>query len=196
MRLFLALFISALLSFTPYAQAVTYKVDKEKSFIQFAGKHVGNPFEGTFEQWDADIAFDPEALPASSISVEIQSDSAKTGSKMYDGTLPEKDWFNAEKYPHITFKSTGFRPDDMVANGFIATGTLTIKDITKEIEFPFTVDIGEIKSNADARFSINRLDYAIGAESDPSSEWVDNQIDLTLHIEATPIAEIAEAPQE
>jgi polyisoprenoid-binding protein YceI len=77
----------------------SYAIDYAQSRIGFSGTHAEADFSGTFGRWNGKIIFDPDDLPASSIHVEIEMPSAVTGNPMFDGTLPNEDWFKVKEYP-------------------------------------------------------------------------------------------------
>jgi len=182
-------FVLALAAFvlaSASAQAASYKVDAAQSKISFAGEHAGTAFKGQFEKWTAAIEFDAANLPASRIDVTVETASAKTGNAMYDGTLPSADWFASDRFPQARFISTAITQN---ADGsYLAKGNLTIRDVTKPVEFTFTLsppDASTPAVNADAKFSLERLAFGIGQESDPKAEWVSANIALELHVVAS-----------
>lgn len=162
------------------ALARQYTIDPAQSVIAFAGTHAGNPFEGKFNEWTAVIDFDDANLSKSTAIITLNTNSAKTGNAMYDGTLPTKDWFNADTYPTIVFSANTFEKTD---TGYKATGDLTVKDITKKATFDFTM-AGTDTKIVTAAFTINRQDYNIGMGSDATGEWVGLDVDVTVKIVA------------
>lgn len=176
----------ALMLFSTSAMAADYKPDYTASQIEFSGTHADNKFTGKIEKWTAEISFDPKQLETSSIKAEFDLATAKTGNKMYDGTLPEADWFNTKQFPKASFVSTAIKanPD----NSFTATGNLTIRSITHPVDLVFTVtDLTKSPVTADGHFIIKRLDYDLGKKTDDKAEWVSKDITVTLKIVATPV---------
>ena len=161
--------------------AKSYSVNHDKSQVTFDAVHAEKPFKGEFHEWSADINFDESDLTNSSVTATFKTASAKTGNLMFDGTLPTKNWFDVAGFPTATFKSTSFEKTD---NGYKAIGDLTIKDISKPISFDFTLK-GDAPVHIRASFPVNRLDYNIGVESDPTGEWLSRDIQMHLHIEAS-----------
>ncbi len=98
--------LSALLLSAVPADAATYTAQGGTSTITFAGTHAGTPFTGTFETFSAAIDFDPANVAATRVKATIDLASAKTGNAMFDGTLPNDDWFNTKATPTATFTST------------------------------------------------------------------------------------------
>jgi polyisoprenoid-binding protein YceI len=167
------------------ANAKPYTVDQEQSAITFQGEHTGMIFEGQFNEWSADIVFDPASLDTSSINVVIQTGSAETGNAQYDGTLPNTDWFDTSNHPQATFTSTSI---ESAGDGrYTVTGDLTIKDVTQPVSFDFTLSgLDSPPVEAQGTFIIDRLAYNIGTKSDPTADWVSKDINMTIQIVATP----------
>lgn len=173
----------ALFFTTSIAHATQYTVQQDKSTITFAGQHAGQPFEGVFENWQADIVFDPTNLDQSRISATIDVSTALTGNAMYDRTLPKTDWFDTANHPQATFKSTKIAKQQ-AENQYIAQGQLTLKGISQPLNLPFTLEEQENGVLATSTFAVNRLDYNIGKQSDPQAEWVAEEIKLRLTLHA------------
>lgn len=178
------LLLAALFAITPFfAHATPYMVDYTQSSVEFAGEHVGNPFTGTFQKWNADINFDTNDLAASHINARFDLSSAHTGNKLYDGTLPNADWFDVAQHPQGVFETTSIT---QAGDGYHADGTLTLRGITHPVAFDFTLTKNADSSETAAgTLTIQRLDYAIGEESDATGEWVSKDITITLNITAT-----------
>lgn len=182
-RMWFGSLLLALLVLPNSVHAAEYAVDYEHSELSFSGTHAGNEFSGVFEDWTAEIAFDPDDLEGSHVHVVIQTKSAKTGDKQYDGALATKDWFNAKKFPEAVFDSTAIDAND--DGSYAVSGNLAIKEIVKPISFNFTLtDITQNPVEAEASFSLNRLDYEMGLKSDPGAEWVAEDIVLQLKVSA------------
>lgn len=164
------------------AQASTWEVKPETSSIAFAGENAGQKFDGKFETWTGTINFDPAKLDTSTVKIEIETGSAKTGTKTYDSALPQKEWFDAEGSPKAIFESKSFK--SLGGDQYETTGTLTIKGITKEITFPFTLSIEDNRADMKADFTINRLDFDIGKDADATGEWVSKDIAMTITVQA------------
>lgn len=182
---FCALFI-ALCVLPNRSMAKPYKIDYGDSKIIFSGTHAGDIFEGQFTSWQGDIDFDFDNPGRSTITLRFDLASAKTGNKMYDGTLPNKDWFNTDQYGRAVFKSTDIvkTNDDF---GFEIKGILELKGQRREITFPAQITqdpLGE--ATASGNIEINRLDFNIGIESDPKAEWVSEMITIRFDIVARP----------
>lgn len=163
--------------------AAEYKTDIANSHIRFNGTHAGKTFTGEFKNFTTDIVFDPADLAHSHIRAKIDTASATTGDKTYDGTLPTADWFDTKKFPEAEFISTAIakNPD----GSFRVDGTLTIRGIAKPCSFAFTLTPGTNGQEIGrASLVINRLDYGIGQKSDAAAAWVGRDITLDLLVAA------------
>jgi len=89
-----------------YFAATTWNVDKAHSAVNFEVRHFFTPVNGTFNDYNATINFDPNNLEESMLDVEIMVGSIDTKNERRDGHLRTADFFDAEKYPKITFKSS------------------------------------------------------------------------------------------
>ena len=111
-----------------------WQMDKAHTDIQFAIRHMMiSTVRGRFEEFSGTFEVDEADPTQSKIEVVIQAASINTKESQRDNHLRSPDFFNVEKYPAITFKSTRFEKiDDQHGRMY---GDLTIKDITKEIVF-------------------------------------------------------------
>ena len=172
--------------FSVSANAAVYTVDYPASSVSFSGTHADNAFTGKFEKWTAEIDFNPAHLDTGHIKATFDTSSAKTGNKMYDGTLPEADWFDVKQFPKAEFVSTSIKEN--ADKTYEVAGNLTIRNITHPVTFKFTLsDLSKSPVKAKGETTINRLDYDLGKKSDDSGEWVGKDIKIELEIVATPV---------
>lgn len=120
-----------LLPFTAVSQQLTIKTDGVK--INFlADMH---KTKGTIGGFEAKITFDRSNLSIANISGSVKVNTLDTGTKKRDEHLKSSDYFDAEKYPKMTFKSTSIVAQD---GKFIMTGKMKIKDVEREETIIFT----------------------------------------------------------
>lgn len=182
---FAAPFICALLLAGLPAQAADYAVDYPLSTVTFSGQHAETDFTGRFDKWTAEISFDPADLAKSHIKATFDMTSAATGNAMYDGTLPEDDWFKVKEFPEGTFTSTEIRQN--ADQSYTATGDLTIRGITHKADLVFSLsDPAKPPVKAKGKLTIDRLAYDLGKKSDPEAEWVSKDIVITIDLTASP----------
>src|SRR5258706_2866044 len=151
MRSALTLFIVLSSALSIYAQS--YKPVDNKSEIKFTIKNFGINTGGSLSGLKGTINFNPSNLAASSFNVSVDVNTINTGVDMRDDHLKKEEYFNTAKYPTINFVSTGITGDQ---NGYTVTGRLTIKDVTKNISFPFTAASQNDGMLFSGNFSINR----------------------------------------
>lgn len=110
----------------------TYKIDSAHSEIGFKVKHlVISTVSGNFTKFDATMETEKSDFTDASVSFEADVDSVSTKNEQRDGHLKSDDFFGAEKYPKITFKSTSIEKKG--DNEYVLHGDLTIRDVTKNI---------------------------------------------------------------
>jgi len=169
--------------------ATQWTIDKAHSNIEFSVSHFFTQVEGNFTDYEATVLFSPDNLAESSIDVTIPVASINTGNNRRDGHLQSPDFFNAEKYPNITFVSDNI--ESVGNNEFVANGTLTIKDISKQIELPFTLlgvkdnpfKEGTLVAGISASTEINRTDFEVGTGDWASDAVVGDNVKINLNLE-------------
>jgi len=134
------------------------------SKVQFRIKNFGFNVTGTFTGLQGSIRFDPNDLPNSHFEVSVDAKTINTGIDMRDEHLRKTDYFDVENYPHIQFVSVKISPSTKSGTLFIF-GKLSIKNVTKDISFPFTAVPTENGYLFKGEFKINRKDFKVGGGS-------------------------------
>jgi polyisoprenoid-binding protein YceI len=134
--------------------------------------------KGTFSGLKADIKFDANAPADSRITASIEAKTINTGNEQRDNHLRTADFFDVEKYPLITFTSDKITAAD---KGFIAHGTLTIKDVTKEVEIPFTFENNDKDEVFKGSISVSSGDYGVMKKSKTGKD----QVNITIEVPVT-----------
>ncbi|MBK8747685.1 MAG: YceI family protein [Saprospiraceae bacterium] len=132
---------------------------------------------GDFEKFSGKISFDPKNLKSSNFDVVIDVASINTGNWLQDRHAKNDEWFDAEKFPTITFKSSKVLK---TASGYFTEGTLTIREISKIIKIPFTFTPNAGNGIFEGGFTVNRMDFKIGKEGK-----VKDQIKIKLKVPVT-----------
>ncbi|MDB5828603.1 MAG: YceI family protein [Variovorax sp.] len=141
-----------------------------KSQIAFVTRQMGVPVQGTFKQFDAQVAFDPKKPEGGTIALQIDIGSASLGVPMSDAELPTPTWFDAATFPTARFQSSAIK--GLGAGKFKVAGKLTIKGIGHDVTVPFAITQAAAgESVAVGSFAINRLDYKVG-----EGEWTDTSM--------------------
>ncbi len=141
------------------------------SSIKFVIKNFGTNVDGSFKGLQGKINFDAANPGASSINISADANSINTGIKMRDTHLRKEEYFDVAKYPRISFTSSKITAGS-APGSFQATGKFTIKNITKDISFPFTAESSNGGILFKSSFKINRRDYGIGGNSAVMSDFV------------------------
>ena len=149
--------------------AQLYKPVEEKSTVKFKIKNFGfNTVTGSFKGIQGTIRFLPENLAASAMDVTVDAKTVNTGINLRDNHLRKEEYFDVKKHPLIRFVSVRITPSSKTGTLFMF-GKLTIKNVTREISFPFSVvprDGGSYEFTGE--FKINRIDFAVGESSSVS----------------------------
>jgi polyisoprenoid-binding protein YceI len=130
-KLFLSFAAFALLAVTS-VNAAEYGFDKAHSHIGFSVKHILSKVPGEFKDYDGSFSFDPANPGSGTIDVTIQAASISTDNDMRDHHLQSPDFFDAEKYPTITFKSSSVSKGNG-DNKYKVVGDLTLHGVTKSV---------------------------------------------------------------
>ena len=188
--LVLAISALALAAAAATAAPVAYKIDRGHSEVGFKVRHFFSKTPGRFSDFSGVIMLDEKNPAASSVDVTIQTTSIQTNNERRDNHLRGDDFFNAEKFPVITFKST--KITTVEGNKYKVDGNLTIRDVTK----PVTLDaelvgmgaLGAMGSRAgfQATTSINRKDYGVlwNKTLDNGGTMLDDIVYINLDVEA------------
>lgn len=131
-----------------------YEADVKKGKVQFEISSIHGKVVVNFNDFEANVKFDPANLNGSSISGSVKSSSLNSGNGGRDGALKGKKYLYQEKYPNMTFSSKRIVKD---GDSYKAVGTLSIKGQSREFEMPFSFDGKLFKSN----FELKLKDFEI-----------------------------------
>lgn len=176
--------------------AKIWKLDKAHSSIGFSINHFFTPVKGSFEDFDLEINFDPDDLDDSNFNLTVRIASVRTGTEKRDGHLQTEDFFNAEKFPTMTFKS-----NKIISKGnnmYVAKGKLKIKDVEKDIDLPFKLlgvkvipepmqeKMRGLKEAASfqASYALNRSEFTVGTGSWAATVMVGDEVSIDIAVEA------------
>jgi polyisoprenoid-binding protein YceI len=178
------------------SEPVPWSVDVAHTGINFSVRHFFTPVQGTFDDYEVNLLFDRENPENSSVEVKIAVTSVNTGNERRDNHLRSGDWFEAETYPYLTFKSTSIKR--VSGDKFIATGELTIKETTREVELPITLlgindlpeqmseMLGGIKHVAsfETGYELDRREFEVGVGSWAETLIVSADVEIAITLEA------------
>ena len=168
----------------------TWTIDPAHSIAEFAVKHmVLTTVKGHFREFEATLQIDEAHPENSSVSASVDVASIDTGVADRDAHLRSDDFFNAEKYAKITFRSTRVeRADD---THFKLVGDLTIRDVTREVvldgEYEGQIDDpwGNRRAAFTATTQISRREFNVRWNQliETGGAVVSDNVKITLHIE-------------
>jgi cytochrome b561 len=163
----------------PELAAPAWTVDKAQSRLGFTANADGEDFAGQFNTWDAEIRFDPANLGASSAAVTVALGSVETDNSNEGGALQGDSWFATATFPNATFKTTAIRAE---GSGYVADGTLTIRDKSQPVSLPFDLAIAGDVAKMKGSLKIDRKAFDLG-----TGTWQDGHIaaEVTVEVSAT-----------
>lgn len=143
---------------------MNYSATDEGSSIRFKIKNFGVTVDGSFKGFQGNFNFDPNNLTASTFEASLDANTINTTNTSRDKHLREKEYFDIKTYPRIKLVSTKIG-NSTKAGTYILNGKLTIKNITKDISFPFTASPKGEDYLFAGEFKINRRDFGVGGNS-------------------------------
>jgi len=147
------------------------------SKVRFVIKNFGINTGGTFEGLAGSIIFDPANLAGASFSVSVDAKSVDTDLEARDNHLRKEEYFDVEKYPKLSFKSTKVTTTNKEGYLFMF-GVITIKNISKEISFPFKQTNKDGGILFDGEFKLNRRDFCVGGKSFSMSDELNVELSI------------------
>lgn len=172
----------------PQLTAGTWAIDPTHSTLGFTVRHLMvSKVRGRFQDFSGSITVDESGVTA--ISADIDVASITTDNAQRDGHLKTADFFEVEKFPTATFRSTSVTPK---GDGYVLTGDFTLHGVTKPVEL--TVEYNGVNAGMgngpvagfEATTTINRRDFGISIDMplEGGGAVVGDKITLNLDIEA------------
>jgi polyisoprenoid-binding protein YceI len=170
-------------------------IDWAHSAVEFSVRFMGlSNVRGAFSEFGGTIMVDTADARRSTVSVVIRTKSINTNVESRDKDLRSENFFDAEKYPVILFRSERV---DRTKTGFVARGPLTMHGVTKPVAIAFKQTHalmsdawGNRRVGFAGKLSLNRKDYGIlgtkfwNSEFDPGRMSISDNVDIDLNIEA------------
>jgi len=183
------------------AAAETYKIDGAHSSVGFSIRHFFSKVPGRFKTYEGTITLDPKDLSKATVSVTIDTASIDTAVADRDKHLVSPDFFDAAKYPKITFTSTEVVPRG--PNKATVKGNLTMKGVTRPVTLEadilgFSPDPwGGYRGGFEAKTTINRQDFGISWNKvvEGGGMVLGDDVEILLNIEGVREVPKAAAPE-
>ncbi|MEY8754926.1 YceI family protein [Peribacillus frigoritolerans] len=166
-------------------------VDPTHSAIEFSVKHMMiAKVKGSFNKFEASILANPSDLTTADIDFTVDVASIDTRNADRDNHLRSADFFDVEKNPTLTFKSTKIVKTD--EDEYDVTGNVTLNGVTQEETFSITFEgqgkdpWGNEKAGFSGKGKVKRSDYGLtyNAALETGGVLIGDQITLTIEIEA------------
>lgn len=179
----------ALASVTSFAQG-KWNLDRSHSSVKFNVQHlVISEVDGTFKIFDGSVNAPAADFNNATINFTVDVNSINTDDEKRDAHLKSDDFFNAEKYPKMTFTSTSFKK--VSGNKYALEGNLTIRDVTKKVKFAVVYGgsvkdpWGNVKAGFKATGKINRKDFGLkwGAMTEAGGAVVGDEVEMEIRVE-------------
>lgn len=171
------------------AKSTTWTIDTSHSSAAFSVRHLMiTNVRGEFEKFTGSVNYDPAKPEATTATASIDVASISTRDEKRDEHLRSADFFEAAKYPTLSFTSKAFRKGD---KGLELVGDLTIKETTREVVLlvdgptPEQVDPwGNVRIGASAHTKIKRSDFGITWNTllETGGALVGDEISITLDV--------------
>ena len=185
---FLAFFFLSLLLLNQSLSAATYKIDTDHTAVSFKIRHILSYVQGHFKQFEGSFDYDPEKSKTWKANATIQTASIDTNVEPRDKHLRSADFFDVEKYPTVTFKSTGVT--DVTPTSAKLNGLLTIHGVEKPVVLNLEI-LGVVKDpwgNTIASFTattkVNRKDFGLNWNKvlETGQFLVGEEVEITLEV--------------
>ena len=168
-----------------------YNIDPAHSIVGFSIRHLEIAWvEGRFKDFKGTVRFDESDVTKSSVEFSAKVESIDTGVEPRDKHLRTADFFDAAKYPEMSFKST--RVERRGKDGYVLHGDFTLKGVTKPVALPFTVTgaikdpWGNTRFGVSAQTKIDRREHGItwGKSLENGGLDIGNEVTINLQLEA------------
>jgi len=187
MRILLTAIVSLALALPAAAETQSWNIDGAHSSAQFSVRHMGiSTVRGAFTKVSGTVQYDPGDLAKTVIDATIETASVDTRVEMRDNDLRSPHFFDASKYPTLTFKSK--KVAEAGPGKLKVTGDLTIHGVTKEVTLdvegpsaPVKDPRGNLRVGASASTTINRKDFGV----DGAAAVVGDDVPITIDMELT-----------
>lgn len=179
-------FPALLFSVSTFAQ-MNWMIDKAHTDIRFTVTHMMiSEVDGEFRDFDAKVTSTSADFNGSLVDFTARAASINTDNERRDAHLKSPDFFDAEKYPEITFKGKISKEGD----SYFLSGDFTIKGVTKSVKFPVkytgSIDTGRgKKAGFKVTGTIKRQDYGVSWNStlDNGGVVVSDEVQITCNVE-------------
>jgi polyisoprenoid-binding protein YceI len=170
--------------------ADTWVIDKNHSDASFQIRHMMSKVRGSFKDYAGTVSVDAAKPESASVEFTLKAASIDTGNEGRDKDLRSANFFEVEKYPDITFKSTKVKA--AAKDRYDVTGTLTMHGVSKEITLPveflgYAKDPwGNDKAGFATDVTLNRKDFGIvwNKTLDAGGALLGDEVTVSINLQA------------
>jgi polyisoprenoid-binding protein YceI len=171
----------------PVGPVAVYTLDAAKSTLNFGFVQAGAKNTGHFPKFTVNFSFADDNLAASKLDVSIDVSALNTDDQERDDTLRGADLFNIAKFPQAHFTATQISKS---AGGYEAAGKLSLRGVTGPQRVSFTLRSANEQGRAvlymTGKTLVKRLDFGVGQGDWKSTEWIDNDVNITFNLRLIP----------
>ena len=180
-----------------FADTESHVVDKAHSNVLFTIRHMVARVTGKFDDYDMKLSVDRDKPENSTVEFTIKATSINTDNADRDKHLRSPDFFDVEKFPEITFKSTKVTPKGKDA--FEVTGDLTMHGVTKSVTLPVSYmgmmkdGRGNEKGGFETTATLDRKEYGLlwNRAFDTGGVVLGDDVKVTVNLETRKVAPAA-----
>ena len=160
-----------------------WQINYESSFIHFTGDQAGAKFDGEWLAWSAALQFSSDAIGNSVFDVTVNTAEVNTNDKDRDDVLSDPEWFDPRSFPEAYYRASTFSKNE--DGSFAAQGQLVVKGVAAPVVLNFTVEQQGNSRTLSGYAEFLRLDLGIGVGEWEDTSWVENEVRIDVHVEAT-----------
>ncbi|MCB1671030.1 MAG: YceI family protein [Gammaproteobacteria bacterium] len=177
---------STLLFVTAPTQAAMWELDPGQSLVYFKYSYGGEPFQGEFRNVQATFDIDPMRPSSCEFQVTIPIEDVYVDSPEVKDYLLDYELFDVDTWPTASFTAENCSVQS--ADTFVADGTLTIRDQTHPLSFPFNLTMetcdGQVCFHMTSEVTIQRLEYGVGQGYWANTAEVPNEVAIEVDVYA------------
>ena len=190
-RLFTLLLLAGFLS-AQSARAATYTIDVDHSAVTFKIRHLVSKVQGAFNQFEGTFDYEPGKPELWKAGAVIQAASIDTNVAARDKHLRSADFFDVEKFPTLTFKST--HVENVMETSAKLHGLLTIHGVEKPVVLDLEIHgvgkdpWGNVRAGFTATTTVNRKDFGViwNKALETGGVLVGDEVEITIEVEGQP----------
>ena len=149
--------------------------------IKFMASQEGVALQGTFNDFAANVKFDPARPDTGVVRVSVDVRSVNTGTPAANELIKSADFFDAATFPQATFEASEFHAQD--TGHYIAKGTFTLKGHTMALPVTFATTTAAQGRWFDGSFTISRTLFKVGQGEWSDTSTLDDAVQIQFHIQ-------------